>query len=112
MSAAALEQILDQLAGLNTVTTMNVSGYGEPMVHPLFYDFLGRAKEAGFSVEVVTNGLLLNGEAVERFIELELDRLIVSVDGTDDASSEKPERMFRTSIIAVADDSESLYMEE
>ena len=80
MSAATFERMLEQLKAFPDVSTLNFSGYGEPMVHPAFYDFLARAKGAGFRVEMVTNALGLDAAAVERLIDLELDRIVVSVD--------------------------------
>ncbi len=88
MTAAIFDAILDQIRGLPVLPSLNFSGFGEPMAHPLFYEFLARAKKAGCAVEAVTNGTLLTREAAERLIELGLDRLVVSVDGITPAASQ------------------------
>lgn len=67
-------------------TAVNFSGYGEPMSHPLFWDFLAQAKQAGLWAELVTNGTLLNAAAADLLVELRADRVIVSVDSLDAAS--------------------------
>jgi len=97
MSAGTFERILAQVDELPRPLTINFSGYGEPMVHPRFCELLSRAKDAGFSIEVVTNGTLLGPEAAERLIDLRLDKLIVSLDGISDASS----RMLHTRSFAI-----------
>ena len=87
MAAATFEAIVGQLAGLPSVPTLNFSGFGEPMAHPLFFPFLALAKKAGCAVEAVTNGTLLSREAAEWLIEAGLDKLVVSVDGLRPDSS-------------------------
>ena len=87
MSLATFRRVVEQCAELPGLATLNFSGYGEPMAHPLFVEFVALAKGARFAVEAVTNGLLLTPEAMERLIKLRLDKLIVSVDGlSGDAS--------------------------
>ena len=66
-------------------TAVNFSGYGEPMTHPLFWEFLAQAKRAGLWAELVTNGTLLNAAAADLLVELRADRVIVSVDTVDAA---------------------------
>lgn len=87
MSPETFRAVLDQLRDLPGPPVINFSGYGEPMMHPLFLRFVAEAKEAGLFVEVVTNGTLLDEATAGRLIDLELDRIIVSVDGVTAASS-------------------------
>ena len=87
MSADTFGKLLQQLKDLPGATTICLSGYGEPMGHPLFYELVSEAKAAGFVVEVVTNGTLLGPAAAERLVDLRLDKLIVSVDGISAESS-------------------------
>jgi MoaA/NifB/PqqE/SkfB family radical SAM enzyme len=60
---------------------VNFSGFGEPTVHPLFLEFVLAVKEAGLGAELVTNGIALETEVIKKLIELELDKLFVSLDG-------------------------------
>ena len=89
MTAATFDAILGQIRGLPTLPSLNFSGFGEPMAHPLFSQFLARARQAGCAVEIVTNGTLLTREAAERLIELGLDRVVVSVDGITPSASQR-----------------------
>lgn len=86
MPVETFGRIVEQIEALPGVATINLSGFGEPMAHPRFYELVSRAKEAGLLVEVVTNGTLLDGSAAERLVDLELDRLVVSVDGITDSA--------------------------
>ena len=88
MTLATFRRVVEQCADFPTLATLNFSGYGEPMAHPLFVEFLALAKGARFTVEVVTNGLLLTPDLAERLLELRLDKLIVSVDGLSGGASE------------------------
>ena len=81
MSRETFGRVLTQIADLPGAAAVNFSGYGEPMSHPHFLEFVSAAKRAGLIVETVTNGALLDDEAIDGIVELGLDRLVVSVDG-------------------------------
>jgi len=89
MTVGTFDAILDQIGSLPVLPSLNFSGFGEPMAHPLFYQLLARAKNAGCAVEAVTNGTLLTRQAAEWLIELGLDRLVVSVDGITPSASQR-----------------------
>jgi len=89
MSPETFGRIIEQLKAMPGERTINLSGYGEPMTHPLFHDFLPEAKAAGLGVEVVTNGTLFGPAACERLTDGRLDKLIVSIDGVSPAASER-----------------------
>ncbi|NQT89126.1 radical SAM protein [bacterium] len=86
MAPATFRRIIDQLAGLPSVATIQFGGFGEPMLHPEFFPFVALAKEAGYAVECITNGLLLDADAAEQCIESRLDRIVVSIDGLEPAT--------------------------
>jgi len=88
MSAETFALLLVQLKASPSIATVNFSGYGEPTGHPRFYQCVGEAKAAGLTVEVVTNGIGLDEGAVERLIDLQLDKLVVSIDGIAPGASE------------------------
>jgi MoaA/NifB/PqqE/SkfB family radical SAM enzyme len=83
MAARTFRRIIEQLGELPGVTTVQFSGFGEPMAHPAFFGLVGLAKGAGYAVEVVTNGLLLDAAAAEQLVNLRVDRLVVSLDAVD-----------------------------
>ena len=87
MSRGTFEAALAGLGGMESITTVSLSGFGEPMVHPGFWDFLARLKAAGLYVEVITNGLCLDAASAGRLMDLELDRVIVSLDGIGERSN-------------------------
>lgn len=80
MPLNTFRRLVEQLAGLPATPTLHLSGYGEPMFHPDFLEMVRLAKTAGAAVEVTTNGLLLTGEMSTALIDLDLDRLMVSID--------------------------------
>jgi radical SAM protein with 4Fe4S-binding SPASM domain len=63
---------------------INLYFQGEPMMHPLFFSFVESCR--GIHSTVSTNGHFLSGENSERIVSSGLDRLIVSIDGTDQDS--------------------------
>ncbi|HOD81893.1 MAG: pyrroloquinoline quinone biosynthesis protein PqqE [Planctomycetes bacterium ADurb.Bin126] len=86
MSRQTFDRVIMGLGRLPTCRGVNFSGYGEPMCHPLFWDFLARVKQAGLWVELVTNATLLDAPAADRLVALQADRVIVSVDAVRPAA--------------------------
>ena len=80
MSDETFDAILTQLGEMPSIGTVNFSGFGEPMTHPKFFEFAARARQAGLTVEAITNGLGLDSETIDKLIDLPLDRLVVSID--------------------------------
>jgi MoaA/NifB/PqqE/SkfB family radical SAM enzyme len=70
MSSGTFASILGQLKEFPAPFRINFSGYGEPMTHPSFWQFLAQAKQAGHHVEIITNGLLLDSAASEKLLDL------------------------------------------
>ena len=89
MSSETFEALICQLRQMPSVSTVNFSGFGEPTIHPQFFDFLLTVKEAGLRAELVTNGITLEMDFLAKLLELELDRLVVSLDGAG-SSVDKP----------------------
>lgn len=86
MSLATFRRVVEQCAELPSLATLSFGGYGEPMAHPLFMDFLALAKGARLAVEVVTNGTLLTLERMAELLRFGLDKLVVSLDSVGDAA--------------------------
>ena len=62
--------------------------WGEHLLHPGIFDFISYAKRKGVLLHLTTNALLLDGEKAARLVELQLDSLIVSMQGADKAGYE------------------------
>lgn len=80
MDAGTFANLLGQIRDMPSIRTVNFSGFGEPSEHPGFFDFLEQVKRAGLAVEVITNGVNLDEPSARRLVELELDKLVVSLD--------------------------------
>jgi len=75
-----IEAVLSGLNEAESITQINLSGFGEAMRHPRFWEVLARLKKAGLFVEVISNGFWTDENTAQRLIDLKLDRLIVSLD--------------------------------
>jgi MoaA/NifB/PqqE/SkfB family radical SAM enzyme len=81
MDPTVFEALLSGLKDFPTVPSIFFGGIGEPLSHPALLDMIRKAKDSGAKVEMITNGLALDEQTVERLVELELDSLWVSLDG-------------------------------
>ncbi len=62
-------------------------GFGESMLHPKWAGLIAAARERGIGpIIMLTNGMLLNEKNVSRVLELDVDALVVSIDGTTAAT--------------------------
>ena len=69
-------------AGAESGFILLPQGFGETFLHPRWADFLGRARAKGIGpIVLLTNGMLLDSRNVERILALEIDGLLVSIDG-------------------------------
>jgi MoaA/NifB/PqqE/SkfB family radical SAM enzyme len=81
MPLATFSDLMEQLRAWPTLPIIHLGGYGEPMAHPHFIEIVRLAKATGARVEMTTNGTLLNQEKAKALLELDLNRLVVSIDG-------------------------------
>jgi MoaA/NifB/PqqE/SkfB family radical SAM enzyme len=81
MTQETFGRLIADLRGIATVETLQFGGFGEPTMHPRRFEFLLLAKEAGLRVEMLTNGVSLDAETAAALLDLELDKLVVSMDG-------------------------------
>jgi radical SAM protein with 4Fe4S-binding SPASM domain len=63
---------------------LNLYFQGEPMLHPAFFSFLHNSKDIHSTVS--TNGHFLSQENAEKIVRSGLNKLIISLDGMDQAS--------------------------
>jgi radical SAM protein with 4Fe4S-binding SPASM domain len=85
MSIDLYRKILNELKPF--LYNINLYFQGEPMLHPLFFDFLEVSGET--QVTVSTNGHFLTEENAEKLALSKLSRIIVSLDGMDQETYSK-----------------------
>jgi len=61
--------------------TVELAGYGEPMMNPHFFDYVARLKARGHHLNTITNGTLLTEANVKKLVDHRFDLVSVSVDG-------------------------------
>lgn len=70
-------------------TLLRLVGFGEPMLHPKFIEFVGFAKEHGCNVGIITNGSLLDVEKAKALLATDIDAVDISVDAFSPETYEK-----------------------
>ncbi|MEW6263510.1 MAG: radical SAM protein [Thermodesulfobacteriota bacterium] len=87
MKEEVLDRIVAEVAE-HPGAAIRVAGWGEPLLHPRFAEFVRRIKAGGVPLKVYTNGLLLTEEIMTAFIEAGLDELQFSMQGLTPAQYE------------------------
>lgn len=86
MEFELFEKIISGLRFFKTPPGIFFGGYGEPLSHPRIAEMVALAKAAGGEVELISNGILLDGKMAGRLTDAGLNRLWVSIDGASPAS--------------------------
>lgn len=73
----------------NTLVNLTFYFQGEPYLNPKFLDMVKHASENGIFTITSTNAHYLNDENAKKTIESQLDKLIISVDGTTQETYEQ-----------------------
>jgi len=81
------KDIVDETAG--TTTILSLYNQGEPLLHNSFVDMVKYASDRKVYTVTSTNGQLLSEEVCGKLVEAGLDRIIISLDGTDRESYQK-----------------------
>jgi len=81
MSAATFARVMDGVRAVSPRPTVFFGGFGEPFAHPNLLAMLAEAKAAGCTVELITNGTMLDEATRREIVRIGLDRLWVSIDG-------------------------------
>jgi MoaA/NifB/PqqE/SkfB family radical SAM enzyme len=73
------EGVLDFVPG---AALIQPQGWGEPLLHARFFDYMARIREVNPRgiISFNTNGVLLGPEAAEKIVALDIDRICVSLD--------------------------------
>lgn len=79
MDISLFDRIITELGPY--LYNINLYFQGEPMLHPLFFSFIGNCK--GLHTTVSTNGHYLSEENAEKTVLSGLGKLIISLDGMD-----------------------------
>lgn len=88
MPVEAFREIAEALG--ETVTSLSLYNYGEPLLHPRIDEIVAIAKAAGIeSVSITTNGTLLRARLEDALVRAGLDSLRISIDGATQDSYEK-----------------------
>lgn len=66
---------------------VHLQGWGEPLVHPRFFDYAKAAARTGCAVSTTTYGLALTEENAAKLIKSGIDIVAFSLTGVDDASN-------------------------
>jgi len=74
---------------LGEVSSLDLTGGGEPLLQPRLIEWLTDAKSAGCQTGFLTNGLLLNEKIAEKLLSSGLDWLGISMDGASKETYEK-----------------------
>ena len=76
-------KVLLELQNIDTHVSLLTHGAGEPLLHPELYEILQRARKIqGVSIGFMTNGMLLDETWSKKLVDLQLDFLALSIDGT------------------------------
>jgi MoaA/NifB/PqqE/SkfB family radical SAM enzyme len=81
------KEILDDLAESFPIKPFFHFGGGEPTLYPGFLELVTHAKSRGYNVSMITNAWLLQNHA-EKLVDLGIDRINVSIDGSEDVHDE------------------------
>ncbi len=65
----------------------HLQGWGEPLLHPRFFDFVVLARKAGCQVSSTSCGLHMDADMAARLVESGMDMLAFSLVGTDATSN-------------------------
>ncbi len=81
MTMITFNRVMESIEILNPKPLVFFGGIGEPLAHPKIQEMVESAKKTSAKVELITNGILLDNDVANWMVELELDRVWVSIDG-------------------------------
>lgn len=92
MSREVFEKVLLQLKDFpSDIKMISLSNHGEPLCNPDLPWMITRIKEEGFNsvISLHTNGSLLKGDMLEKMIEADPGKIVISLQGLSDESYKK-----------------------
>lgn len=73
---------------LSKIRLVYLQGWGEPFLHPSFFELVQIAKSAGCRVGATTNGMHLNEDVCNRIVEEDVDIIAFTLAGVDERNDE------------------------
>lgn len=83
MDLDQFERVTAEIASMDSVRSVILSGMGDPFVNPNVYEMIARVKGYGWHTTVLTNALLCDPQ---RILDLEVDSMLISVNGVSPES--------------------------
>lgn len=81
MDQVSFSAILQGIQAFSPRPMVFFGGLGEPLTHPHILDMIAAVRQLGARVELISNATLLTEITAARLVELDLNRLWVSIDG-------------------------------
>jgi MoaA/NifB/PqqE/SkfB family radical SAM enzyme len=72
---------------MRTADRVHLQGWGEPLMHPSFFEMVVLARKAGCAVSTTTCGLLMDENLARRIVDSGIDIIAFSLAGTDAATN-------------------------
>jgi MoaA/NifB/PqqE/SkfB family radical SAM enzyme len=72
---------------MRKASRVHLQGWGEPLLHPGFFDMAALARQAGCAVSTTTCGLCMNADIARRLVDSGIDIVAFSLAGTDAAGN-------------------------
>lgn len=86
MDMATFERLEPHFA---SVALVYLQGWGEPLLHPRFWEMARRAKASGVQVGLTTNGIRLDAENLARLLDVPINIMGISIAGTTAATNDR-----------------------
>lgn len=72
---------------LRQTERVHLQGWGEPLLHPRFFDYAALARKAGCQISTTTCGLRMDEDVAAAIVKSGMDVVAFSLAGTDEASN-------------------------
>lgn len=86
MDFVLFKKVVDKLVGVDEI---NLTGWGEPLIHPKIIEMIKYCKDIGFKTAFTSNGSLLTEDLGEKIIESKLDKITFSIDSVKEEGNLK-----------------------
>lgn len=81
MKVATFKRIMESLDDLPMLERVIFTSFGEPLVNPNLLPMIEEVRKRNLAVTLGSNGVLLTENVVRELMRLEIDQLVVSIDG-------------------------------
>ncbi|MCD6080943.1 MAG: radical SAM protein [Candidatus Omnitrophica bacterium] len=78
LDTKCVKNLIDEFSKLN-VQEIQLSGGGEPLLHPDIFEIIAYIKSKGMKCQLITNFTLLNKHKIDKIISLGLDNITISL---------------------------------